>query len=119
MFCPLPKAGRVPSQVTGLSLSKAVLSRLPALRVTWTTPQSDEPISQYHLQYRINGNTSWNGKHSIYPPQTSTIVPLAAGTVYDVRVRALSADGAGMWSAVQKKRTYKGEFFSTITSVYH
>ena len=104
------KAVRVPSQVTGLSLSKAMLSRLPALWATWTIPQSDEPISKYILRYTIYGTTSWGGQHTISLPQTSTIVPLAAGTEYDVRVRALSAVGAGNWSAVQTERTYKSEF---------
>ena len=80
MYCPLSKAGRIPSQVTGLSLSKAVLSRLPALRANWTIPQSDEPISKYILRYTIHGTTSWGGQHTISLPQTSAIVPrLAAG----------------------------------------
>ena len=101
----------VPSQVTGLSLSKAVSSRLPALRANWTIPQSDEPISKYILQYRIHGTTSWGSQHDIYPPQTSAIVPLKAGTEYDVRVRAV---GAGNWSAVQTERTYMSEYLSVI-----
>ncbi len=112
MFCPIPKAGRIPSQVTGLSLSKAVFSRLPALRATWTISQSDEPISKYILQYRINGTAAW-AQHIVSgsPPYTSTIVPrLAAGTEYDVRVGAESAVGVGNWSAVQTERTYMSEF---------
>ena len=107
----------MPSQVTGLSLSKTVLSKLPALQATWNTPQSEEPISKYILRYRIHGTTSWGSQHSVSgsPPQNSTIVTrLAAGTEYDVRVRAKSAAGAGMWSAVQTERTYKSEFFSMI-----
>ena len=113
VFCLLQKGVRVPSQVNGLSLSKAVSSRGPALRATWTTPQSDEPISQYHLQYRIHGTTSWDNQHTILgsPPHNSTIVHrLAAGTEYDVRVRAESAVGVGNWSAVQTERTYMSEF---------
>ena len=113
MFCPLPKVVRVPSQVTGLSLSKAVFLRLPALQANWTIPQSDEHISQYHLQYRIHGTTSWGSQHTISgsPPSNSTFVPrLSAGTEYDVRVRAVSAAGAGNWSAVQIERTYMSEF---------
>ena len=91
-----------------------MLSRLPALRANWTTPQSDEPISQYNLQYRIHGTTSWGSQSIISgsPPQTSTIVlRLAAGIEYDVRVTAVSAVGAGMWSAVQTERTYMSEYF--------
>ena len=106
---------RVPSRVTGLSLSKAVLSRFPVLRATWTTPQSDEPISQYHLQYRRNGTTSWGSQLTISPTVNSTnLTRLAAGTEYTVRMRAVSAVGAGNWSAVQTERTYMSEFFSMI-----
>ena len=87
-------------------------SSLPALQATWTTPQSDEPISQYILQYRIHGSTSWGSIHPISgSPKNSTIVPrLAAGTEYNVKVRAVSAEGAGNWSAVKTERTYKSEF---------
>ena len=101
-----------PSQVTGLSLSKAVLSGLPALQANWTIPQSDEPISKYTSQYRIHGTTSWGSQHTISgsPPRNSTIVPLTAGTEYNVRVRAVSAVGAGNWSAVQTERTHMSEF---------
>ena len=95
----------------GLSLSKAVLSSLPGLRATWAIPQSDEPISKYTVQYRIHGTTPWGTEHVVSPLQNSAIVPrLAAGTEYDVRVRAVSAEGAGMWSAVQTERTYMSEF---------
>ena len=102
----------VPSQVTGLSLSKAVLARRPALRANWTIPQSDEPISRYILQYRIHGTVIFGSQHSVSgsPSQTTTVVPLSAGTEYDVRVRAESAVGAGNWSAVQTERTYISEF---------
>ena len=104
---------RGPSQVTGLSLSKAVSSKVPVLLATWTTPQSDEPISQYILQYRIHGTTFWSSQQTVFgsPPLSSTIVPiLVAGTEYTVRVRAVSAVGAGKWSAVQTERTYMSEF---------
>ena len=104
-----------PSQVTGLSLTKTVSSRLPALRADWTIPQSDKPISNYSIQYKINEatDTSWSSPHTISgspPPQTLTIMKLAAGTEYNVRVRAMSAAGAGNWSAVQTERTYMSEF---------
>ena len=87
--------------------------RLPALRANWTIPQSDEPISQYILLYKIDGTTSWGSQRIISgsPPPNSTIVPrLAAGTEYNVRVRAVSAVGAGNWSAVQTERTYMSKF---------
>ena len=105
------KAGRISSQVTGLPLSKAVLSRLPALQATWTIPQSDEPISQFILQYRKLGNTSWRSQSTISDSivNSTNVTRLAAGTEYDVWVRAESAVGAGMWSEVQTERTYMSD----------
>ena len=84
----------MPSQVTGVSLSKAVRSGLPALRVTWTAPQSDLTISRYKVQYRRSRDAEWGSEITILgsPPPTSTILTgLDAGTEYSVRVRAVSA----------------------------
>ena len=103
--------------MTGLSLSKAVRSGLPALRVTWTTSQSEVPISQYQVQYRKSGAAVWSSESTISgsPPPTSTILTgLDAGTEYNVRVRAVSAAGAGIWSVVQTVRTYGSEFLIFI-----
>ena len=84
----------------------------PALRMTWTTPQSEMPISRYTVQYRKIGTTSWGSAFNIleFPPSTSSnLTGLDAGTEYNARVRAVSVVGAGNWSAVQTERTYKSE----------
>ena len=103
--------------MTGLSLSKAVRSGLPALRVTWTTSQSEVPISQYQVQYIKSRAAVWSNEITISgsPPLTSTVLTgLDAGTEYNVRVRAVSAAGTGMWSVVQTVRTHGSEFFIFI-----
>ena len=100
-----------------MAVTKAVHSGKPALMVTWSTPQSDVHISQYNLQYRIHGTTIWGNQVTISgsSSQNSTFLTrLRAGTEYDIRMRALSAVGAGNWSAVQTERTYMSEFFSMI-----
>ena len=100
---------RVPFQVTGLLLSKAVRSGRSALRVAWTTPYSDASITQYQVQYRRSGTAVWSSL--VYSSSTSThIEALAAGTTYQVRVRAVSSIGNGPWSAVDSERTYQSEF---------
>ena len=84
-----------------------------ALRVTWTTPQSDLNISQYQVQYRRSGTTSWNSATPLSGsrPATSTILTgLDAGTEFNVRVSAVSAVGAGKWSAEQTERTFGSEY---------
>ena len=99
--------------MTGVSLHKAVEMESPALTVNWTAPQSVMNISDYQVQYRRNGTTSWNNAYtvSVSPPATSTILTgLDAGTEYNVRVRAVSAVVNGTWSIVQTVRTFDGEF---------
>ena len=108
---------RVPSQVTGVSLSKVMRLRQPALRVTWTTPQSDLTISQYKVQYRRSRDTFWRSESTISgsPSLTSTILTgLDAGTEYSVRVRAVSAGGPGNWSVVQTEKTDRSEFLTFL-----
>ena len=107
-----------PSRVSGVILTKTVQSQAPALRVTWTSPQSDVAISQYQVEYR-SGTTSWDNATAItvLPLATSTILTgLDAGTDYTVRVRAVSAVGHGNWSVEQTGRTFCREFNASSTS---
>ena len=102
----------VPSRISGVSVTKIVESGISALRVTWTTPQSDVNISRYEVQYRRSGTTSWGSEVRISgsPPATFTIVTgLDVSTEYNVRVRAVSAVGAGEWSVEQTEGTFDSE----------
>ena len=99
--------------MTGVAVSKAIHSGKPALRVTWTTPQSNVTISQYQVEYRRTG-TNWRAANLVSPgSNTSTLLEaLDAGTVYEVRIRAVSAVGNGTWSIVESEVTYKSELCS-------
>ena len=105
----------VPSRVTGVAVSKAIRSGKPALRVTWTTPQSDVTISQYQVEYRGSG-TNWRAVSPVSPGSaTSTLLEtLDAGTVYEVRIRTVSAIGNGTWSRVESETTYTSELCSEV-----
>ena len=80
----------------------------PSLTVTWTVPQSDLVILNYQVEYRRSENTYWIPGPNLSLRMTFTNLPaLTAGTVYSVRVRAVSAVGDGNWSKVQTEQTYK------------
>ena len=113
----IPLICTVPSQVSGVAVSKATRSGKPALSVTWTTPQSDVPISQYQVEYRINGSRLWRMVMPISPGSiTSTLLEaLDAGTVYKVRIRAVSAIGNGRWSEVVSEVTYTSELSNKVS----
>ena len=103
--------------MTGVAVSKAIHSGKPALRVTWTTPQSDVPISQYLVEYR--SGTKWRAASPVSPDSTTSTLleALDAGTVYEVRIRAVSAIGNGTWSRVESEVTYKSELCSEFKLV--
>ena len=95
--------------MTGVAVSKAIHLGKPALRVTWTTPQSDVTISQYQVQYKKR-STDLRAEANLVSSgsTTSTLLEtLDAGTVYEVRLRAVSAIGNGTWSTEESETTYK------------
>ena len=100
--------------MTGVAVSKTIGSGKPALSVTWNTPQSsDVPISHYQVEYRKSG-TNWRAAMPVSPGSitSTTLEALDVGTVYEVRIRAVSAIENGTWSRVESETTYKSEFSS-------
>ena len=101
-----------------MKVSKATSSGKPALRVTWTTPQSDVTISQYQVEYKKR-STDWRTANPVSPGSTTSTLleALDAGTVYEARIRAVSAIGNGTWSRVEAETTYKSELSSEFKLV--
>ena len=106
----------VPSQVADLVVSKATHWGKPALRVTWTTPQSDVIISEYQVEYKKR-STDWRAANHVSPGSTTSTIleALDAGTVYEVRIRAVSAIGNGPWRRFESEKTFMSEFCSEFT----
>ena len=97
-----------PSRISRVYLTKTVRDQRPALRVNWTTPQSDIVISHYQVQYGLK--TSRRMRFNVSLSANSVILTrLNAGTEYNVRVRAVSDVGDGMWSEEQSERTFNCE----------
>ena len=101
----------VPGQVTGVTLSREVRSGAPALRVTWTAPQSDMAITHYHVRHRKSSIKGWTTRTvSGSPPSTVTYLEgLSLGVTYEVQLQAESAIGLGTFSEVQTATAYDGE----------
>ncbi len=81
----------------------AVNSTTPTtkLDVSWTAPDmTGKPaISDYDVQYRLSGDSSWTS-HSFTGTGTSTTISgLTAGKSYEVQVRAVNDEGDGAWSS--------------------
>ena len=69
--------------------------------VTWTAPANPgkPAISGYGLRYRVGTSGSWTDGPQNRTGASASIASLAAGTSYQVQVRATNAEGDGPWSA--------------------
>ena len=78
-----------------------------SLDVSWTAPTNTgrPTITNYDLQYQVQGASSWtNGPRNV--TNTSTSIPdLDSGTSYEVQVRAVNGEGEGDWSESGTGRT--------------
>ena len=106
-----------PSRVTYVSVTKSVEGRNLTLTVSWTTPQSELPITEYEVEYNTSVTAWMRVTLSGSPLATSTfLTSLDTQAGYSVRVRALSEIGAGVWSEEQRVRADDGEFLQSMHS---
>ncbi len=70
------------------------------LDVSWTAPtMTGKPaITDYDVQYRLAGGSTWTSHPFTGTGTGTTITGLAAGKTYEVQVRAANAEGTGGWS---------------------
>ncbi len=71
------------------------------LDVSWTAPDmTGKPaISDYDVQYRKHGDSSWSDASFTGTGTSTTLTGLTAGKSYEVQVRATNNEGTGPWSA--------------------
>ena len=100
----------VPRRVSGVMLSLTAANGEAAIAVTWAAPVGDVAIDHYEVTYVVSQNPAAGGTDAS-TTNTHFITGLVKGAVYDVRVRAVSADGgyAGEYSTVQSITVPVGE----------
>ena len=83
----------------------AANSTTPAtkLDVSWTAPTTTEmsgkpAVSDYDVQYRLNGGSTWTDASFTGTGTSTTLTGLTKGKSYEVQVRAVNAEGNGAWS---------------------
>ena len=79
-----------------------------SLTTQWLTPTSNgnSPITDYAVQYKLHGNSSWNSvSRSPSTDRSQLISGLVAGQLYDVRVAAVNAIGQGDWEVLENVST--------------
>ena len=96
-----------PSKVVTPVASPTLTTSGLGLRISWTPPYSEYPITVYQIQYRSKTPTWSTASTSSTTYQVSN---LTIGAWYDFRVRAISDAGEGPWSNVAQGTTYNGEW---------
>ncbi|MFN4002338.1 fibronectin type III domain-containing protein [Microcella sp.] len=91
----VPSAAIVTSTGTRTSTSVTNLLRV--------TPDPDYPITSYEIDYRVYGGSQWTTLTltALDPDDMITIEGLSPSTTYEVRVRAISSQGAGPYGFTQ------------------
>ena len=94
-----------PSAAPGAPTVSAVTSP-DRLYVTWTAPaNTSHPINDYDVQYRTDGSGNWQEWPHTGTRLAATILGLAAGTAYEVQVRAGNVEGVTAWSGSGRATT--------------
>ena len=100
----------VPQQIANVNVNRTITEDQPLLTLEWSTPSSDRTIQHYQVDYRVGTSGSWS-RWSPNPTSTSvTLTGLQRGTSYQVRVRAVSDVGNGVWSNTVSRTTYAGMY---------
>ena len=70
------------------------------LDVSWTAPtMTGKPaVSDYDVQYRLSGVSTWTDASFTGTGVSTTLSGLTKGKSYEVQVRAVNAEGNGAWS---------------------
>ena len=111
----LPAAGvRAQAVVPGVPTIGTVSSGDDSLTIPWSAPPSDDgsPITSYDLRYILSDAESkadddWTLKEGIWSAGalSHVLTGLTKDTSYDLRVRAVNANGTGDWSDVSTQAT--------------
>ncbi len=96
-----------PAKPDALTVTVSSTDPHTTLDVGWTAPENTgPPITDYDVQYRVEGASSWTS-HTVNGTDTQTTIDgLEEGTTYEVQVRAGNDEGTGPWSEPGTGLTY-------------
>ena len=98
-------------KVSEVVVTRAVRSSKPALLIEWATYEANERVTAYQVQYRENATVAggWNEMELPSTSNSTYIDNLDLGTVYQIRVNALSDIGVTAFGDIVQQKTYDGK----------
>lgn len=113
-YSPAPPTNMTLISSAGTALLNADGSVVPRIEVTWDTPL-DILVKQIQVQYQLTGAAAWTDAGMVdVSLNASYITPVVAGSVYDVRIRSIRANGAtSIWEEIDGMTA--GLVFSILT----
>ena len=100
----------IPVEAPGAPAAPTVAADVGELTVTWTTPADvgGSAITGYDVRHKLSSApdiaANWTEAANTGDDLSHTISGLANDTQYDVQVRAVNAEGDGVWSATTTGR---------------
>ncbi|MCY4505323.1 MAG: fibronectin type III domain-containing protein, partial [Hyphomicrobiales bacterium] len=106
-----PAASATPATTPAAPVLRITATRAMQILLGWSVPANGgSAIASYELQYRVSGgaDNSWRSDNIVHAADTAIsrsantarIDQLTTGLTYEMRVRAVNAIGAGLWSAI-------------------
>ena len=90
-----------PALLAAPTVAKPFSDPETSLEVTWTAPDMTgrPPVTGYDVEYRKSDASTWTEHPFDGTGLTTTLTGLQENTRYEVRVRAINAEGTGPWSS--------------------
>ena len=117
LYCKTYLSSKVPEAIGPATVLQSGDPTSPSLNISWSVPPSDLPVLYYGVNYRRNNTLKWLEYNT-----TDTIAilnNLQSGTVYEIRIYAVSVLGKGEYSSVYSVTTFKGKKESLVFTVMY
>ena len=95
-----------------ININQTVSNEMINLQVTWNQPTTDRPVQRYEVQYKRQGISSWTSVTPNPTTRQTTIRNVDKGSVYKVRVRAVSDVGYGQWRSATSDMSDRGKLIN-------
>ena len=118
LYCKTYLSSKVPEAIGPATVLQSGDPTSPSLNISWSVPPSDLPVLYYGVNYRRN-NTRLKWLEYNTTDTIAILNNLQSGTVYEIRIYAVSVLGKGEYRSVYSVTTFKGKKESLVFTVMY